>query len=80
MRSIWVKLHRWLGLFMALFLFISGLTGALIAWDHELDEWLNPQLFHAQPSSQPPLKPLQLADRLEAGDARLRVSYPGRGA
>lgn len=75
MRSIWVKLHRWLGLFMALFLFISGLTGALIAWDHELDEWLNPQLFHAQPSSQPPLKPLQLADRLEAGDARLRVSY-----
>ncbi len=75
MRSIWVKLHRWLGLFMALFLFISGLTGALIAWDHELDEWLNPQLFHAQPSSQPPLQPLELADRLEAGDARLRVSY-----
>ena len=35
------------GLSVALFLFISGLTGAVISWDHELDAWLNPQLFHA---------------------------------
>jgi uncharacterized iron-regulated membrane protein len=28
---------------LAAFLFVSGLTGAVISWDHELDEWLNPQ-------------------------------------
>lgn len=75
MRSVWVSLHRWLGLFMAGFLFVSGLTGAIIAWDHELDEWLNPELFHARASDQPALSALQLADRLEAADARLRLSY-----
>ena len=53
MRRVWVSLHRWLGLFMAGFLFVSGLTGAIIAWDHELDEWLNPELFHARASDQP---------------------------
>lgn len=30
---------------MAAFLFVAGRTGAVISWNHELDEWLNPQLF-----------------------------------
>ena len=47
-----VLLHRWFGLAVALFLFISGLTGAVISWDHELDAWLNPQLFHAASGEQ----------------------------
>ena len=42
MRAFLVLLHRWFGLFIAVFLIIAGLTGALISWDHELDEWLNP--------------------------------------
>ena len=38
MRSLLVLLHRWFGLFIAVFLFVSGLTGALISWDHQIDE------------------------------------------
>jgi hypothetical protein len=45
MRQIFVPLHRWLDLFIAVFLFASGMTGAVIFWDHELDEWLNPSLY-----------------------------------
>ena len=52
-RSFLVVMHRWAGLFLAGFLFISGLTGAIISWDHELDEWLNPQLFKAQSEGDP---------------------------
>ena len=74
MRASLVVLHRWFGLFIALFLLIAGLTGALIAWDHELDEWLNPQLFKVA-FSQPAQAPLTLANQLEASDPRLRVSY-----
>ncbi|MGP0170428.1 PepSY-associated TM helix domain-containing protein [Pseudomonas sp. NCHU5208] len=74
MRPILVLLHRWCGLFIALFLFTAGLTGAVISWDHELDEWLNPQLFDAQ-SAEPAQDPLQLADALEARDPRLQVSF-----
>jgi uncharacterized iron-regulated membrane protein len=74
MRPILVLLHRWCGLFIALFLFTAGLTGAIISWDHELDEWLNPHLFDAQ-SAGPVQEPLQLADALEARDPRLQVSF-----
>ena len=41
-------MHRCLGLTMAGFLIVSGLTGAVISWDHELDEWLNPHLLNAK--------------------------------
>lgn len=74
MRGVWLVLHRWLGLGTALFLFIAGLTGALISWDHELDEWLNPQLFEA-PNSGPALPALSLVARFEASHPEARVRY-----
>ena len=42
MRRFLAALHRYCGLCTALFLFVAGLTGAVIAWDHELDRALNP--------------------------------------
>ncbi|WP_232410929.1 PepSY domain-containing protein [Methylophilus sp. 5] len=48
MRSYLLLIHRWLGLFSALFLLLTGLTGAIISWDHELDALLNPQLMHSE--------------------------------
>ncbi len=77
MRSALVLLHRWFGLAAALFLFISGATGAVISWDHELDEWLNPHLYQAK-SGNPAgitLPPLDLAARVEQGDPRVRVTF-----
>ena len=62
-RNLFVLIHRWTGLFLAVFLFISGLTGAIISWDHELDEWLNPQLFEARGQGTP-LPPLIIAEKL----------------
>jgi uncharacterized iron-regulated membrane protein len=82
-RALLVTLHRWFGLGAALFLFIAGATGAVISWDHELDEWLNPHLYEAA-SGGAPLAPLELARRVEADDPRVRVGFmplavqPGR--
>ena len=45
MRALFTILHRYLGLSIAVFLIITGLTGAIISWDHELDEFLNPHLL-----------------------------------
>jgi uncharacterized iron-regulated membrane protein len=76
MRSTLVLLHRWFGLFIAVFLFVSGLTGAIISWDHELDEWLNPQMYQAGNRGQGNAQPaLALAEHLEAQDKRIRVTY-----
>ncbi|WP_072395401.1 PepSY-associated TM helix domain-containing protein [Hyphomicrobium sp. CS1GBMeth3] len=74
MRAAFTLIHRWGGLFIAVFLFIAGITGAVISWDHELDEWLNPHLFDAKTSG-PPLSALDLAKRVENADPRVQVSY-----
>jgi len=73
MRQPLVVLHRWFGLATALFLLIAGLTGALISWEHELDEWLNPKLFQHHGAGEP-LAPLALVAAVESADARVRVS------
>jgi uncharacterized iron-regulated membrane protein len=75
-RYFFVLLHRWFGLFVAVFLFISGVTGAIISWDHELDEWLNPQLFDAKSGAAgTPQSALALAERIEADNPQVSVSY-----
>lgn len=74
MRTIWVAVHRWLGLATAAFLFIAGLTGAIISWDHELDAALNPSLYRAS-TDVAPQSPLALARQLEAARPELQVTY-----
>lgn len=77
MRPMLVRLHRWFGIGIALFLFVAGLTGALIAWDHEIDGMLNPSFFFSEGagSNAPPLSSIELARRVEAADPRLQVTY-----
>jgi uncharacterized iron-regulated membrane protein len=78
MRRVFVVLHRWFGLFTAVFLFVAGFTGAIISWDHELDEWLNPALFQARSGSAHPVGPseaLALVEGVERSDPRVRVKY-----
>lgn len=77
MRPALVILHRWFGLGVAIFLFISGATGALISFDHELDAVLNPDLFHAHSGEtvQRQIPGPELARSIEAADPRLRIGY-----
>jgi uncharacterized iron-regulated membrane protein len=74
MRHILTLLHRWVGLTIAAFLFLTGVTGAVISWDHELDEWLNPHLTEARAEGQARLA-LELAREVEARDPRVTVTY-----
>jgi len=72
LRPCLVVLHRWFGLATAAFLFMAGITGSIIAFDDELDAWLNPHLFTVW-SGGTPLPPSVMAARIEAADPRLRV-------
>lgn len=67
-------LHRWVGLLIAGFLIVSGVTGAVISWDHELDDLLNPHLMHADTVGTP-ISPLALAAQVEARDPRVQVTF-----
>ena len=73
MRAFSLILHRWLGLITALFLFVSGISGAVISWDHELDDWLNPHLT-AAPGIGPAMPALDLARQVEARYPEVRVT------
>lgn len=73
-RAAIVLLHRYVGLATALFLAVAGLTGSIIAFHHEIDEWLNPD-FYAAPGRGPLLSPTQLAERLERDNPQMRVWY-----
>lgn len=75
MRPILTLLHRWFGLFIALFLFVAGLTGAIIAWDHELDAWIAPEFYHAQESLGEAKTPLVLAREFEEKNPELMVTF-----
>jgi uncharacterized iron-regulated membrane protein len=77
MRRILVLGHRWAGLVMAGFLVLAGLTGALLAWYHELDEALSPAWFRTAPapSDRLPLDPLTLRERVAAQRPEALVHY-----
>ena len=74
MRPVFVLIHRYVGLLMVPFLIVTGLTGAIISWDHELDDLLNPHLMKA-PGRGPAISSLQLARDIEARDPRVRVGF-----
>lgn len=74
LRSVLVRLHRWVGLATALFLFAAGLTGSVLAFQHEIDAWLNPHFYHA-PGGGAALSPGALAGRVERAHPKLQVWY-----
>jgi uncharacterized iron-regulated membrane protein len=65
-RPLWVRLHRYAGLATALFLLLAGLSGALLAFNHELDAALNPAMLRVTPQARPALAPGELSRRVEA--------------
>ena len=74
MRSIFTLLHRYVGLLTATFLIFSGLTGAVISWDHELDDWLNPHLTEARTTGKQ-LSSLDIVKQIEAKYPEVRVTF-----
>lgn len=74
MRAFLTLLHRYFGLTIAVFLIITGLTGAVISWDHELDEWLNPHLLEARTPGTPQ-SATQLATLIEQQYPAVQVTY-----
>jgi uncharacterized iron-regulated membrane protein len=67
-----VWLHRWVGLVIALFLVLAGLTGSLLAFYHELDGALNQRVMRVAPPTPdaPLLDPIALR-------AQIEQRYPG---
>ena len=75
-RSSLVWLHRWVGLLMAIFLAIVGLTGSILAFKMDVERMLTPELFASIPY--PDARELDLATlakMAEKAEPRIRVNY-----
>lgn len=73
-RHFFVWLHRWVGLAMAGFLVVVGLTGSLLAFKSELEHLITPELYATPRSTPAPLDLATLVDRAEAAIPRGEVS------
>src|SRR5215475_6864268 len=69
MRKLLLNLHLWAGLTAAFFLLLLGVSGAVIAFEGEIDRALNSRLSYVQPQGN------QLT--LEVISAKLQAAYPG---
>jgi uncharacterized iron-regulated membrane protein len=66
LRKLAFTLHRYIGLAVGVILVIVGLTGSLLVFEHEMDEWAIQQRFgHVVPQEQR-LSPATLVDNVKA--------------
>lgn len=72
-RDACMKIHRWSGLLTALFLAVAGLTGTVLAYQHELEAALLPAWIKVAPREQM-LHAQEQVRIVERTDPRVRVS------
>lgn len=48
-RTLWLQVHSWLGLMLGVFLSVFGITGSILVFQQEIDEWLAPELLTVRP-------------------------------
>ena len=69
-----LRLHRWLGIVLAAFLVVAGATGSFLAFHHEIDAALAPEL-HAVVPGPTRARLDEIAARIEARHPGLVVGY-----
>lgn len=68
-RKFWLDVHLWLGLSLGLLMAIYGITGSILVFHDEIDEWLYPELLVVEQPVGAQFKPL--AEIFAAGRAAM---------
>lgn len=82
-RRLWLDIHLYIGLVAGSMLVVIGLTGSLLVFWQEIDEWLEPAMFTSAPppEGEAAFRPLSeiratLQAALPAGAKAGGVAYP----
>lgn len=72
-----LPIHRYVGLFIAAFLFLCAITGSLLAFNEELEAYFAPELFRVQPPSDnaKKLDPFILREKVHAAFNTITSNY-----
>lgn len=79
-RRLWLQVYLWLGLILGLFLSVFGITGSILVFHQEINEWLNPDLLTVAPpaagASYQPFERLQeVGEAVMPKNAKLTFAY-----
>lgn len=89
-RQLWLDIHLYLGLIVGAVLVIIGITGSVLVFFQEIDEWLNPQLLTVTvpqqienadgglASHQPLQEIIRAAERVATQDSKISTVYGPR--
>jgi uncharacterized iron-regulated membrane protein len=75
LRRVFLLAHRYVGLALAPFLIVLGLTGSIITFNVELERAVRPQLFATSRPGDSPLGLAALAQHAEALAPEARLAY-----
>lgn len=79
-RKIWTSVHRWIGIVAGGYLVIAGLTGSILAFWQDIDEWLNKDIMRvsvpAHGAAYRPLNDIVAAARAAMPAEALRPEVP----
>ena len=73
-RALWVQVHLYLGLFVGALLVVFGVTGSVLVFFQEIDEWLNPTLLTVEVPAPGPDEYRPVGEILAAAE---RAAAPG---
>lgn len=83
LRKLWLSVHKWIGLILAIAIIPISVTGAALVWHDGLDDLMNPQrVVTGAPSRAPGDYAEAVRGSLEAGEriASIRMPEGGDGA
>lgn len=70
LRRVWLRIHRWIGLVLGAVLALIGVTGSVLVFHQEIDEWMYPALLHVtRPTPEAPMQ--SIGAMVRAARARL---------
>ncbi len=75
MRSFFLKLHRYFGIVIGMFILIASLTGSAVAFYHPLDALINPWQKSVSKDGETPRDPLSLIDAVELHVKDAKVAW-----
>ncbi|MGE0679730.1 MAG: PepSY-associated TM helix domain-containing protein [Candidatus Binatia bacterium] len=73
MKKFWFQIHWLLGISAGLVLMVMGVSGAVLSFEHDLLEWLNPGVMTVTPCPEGPLSPHELVTRIQSASPEKRV-------
>ena len=69
----WLWLHRWFGIFTALFLFLAAVSGSVLTMRESIDHWVNGDLIRYQGAATERLATVDAIARYEAANPDIQV-------